>query len=217
MGDGGLLPEVERPQPRIETANSPACTGAIVLAAGRSSRMGGDHKLLADWRGKPLVAHVVDAIAAAGLPPPIIVLGTRADAVRAALAGRPATYVLAADHDQGLAHSLRAGLLAVPADWDAALVCLGDMPRIDPALLARLAAARGDVAVPVWKGKRGNPVRWGRRHFAALLALAGDVGGKGLLAGLAPPPTEIDASDEAIFADIDTPDALAALRALPPV
>ena len=213
MGEGGLLPDVERPQPRRATARAPSCTGAIVLAAGRSSRMGGDHKLLADWRGKPLIAHVVDAIAAAGLPPPVVVLGTRADGVRAALSGRAAMFVVAADHDLGLAHSLRAGLAAVPAAWDAALVCLGDMPRVDPALLARIIAASGDVAVPVWHGKRGNPVRWGRRHFAALLALEGDVGGKALLANLVPPPTEVAAADDAIFDDIDTPDALAALRA----
>ena len=177
--------------------------------------MGGDHKLLAQWRGMPLVAHVIDAIAAAGLPPPIVVLGTRADAIRAALSGRAADFVLATDHAEGLAHSLRAGLAAVPAAWDAVLVCLGDMPRIDPALLARLAAADGDVALPVWQGKRGNPVRWGRRHFAALMALEGDVGGKAVLAGLTMPPTEIGASDDAIFDDIDTPQALAALRARP--
>jgi molybdenum cofactor cytidylyltransferase len=213
MGDGGLLPDVERPQPRRAIAKAPACTGAIVLAAGRSSRMGGDHKLLADWRGKPLVAHVVDAIAAAGLPPPIVVLGTRAEAVRAALAGRPAVFVTAADHDLGLAHSLRAGLAAVPATWDAALVCLGDMPRIGPEVLAALARAPGDVAAPAWQGKRGNPVRWGRRHFAALMALEGDIGGKALLAGLAVPPTEVAAPDDAIFDDVDTPEALSALRA----
>lgn len=213
MGDGGLLPDVERPQPRRTAAGAPACTGAIVLAAGRSSRMGGDHKLLAHWRGKPIIVHVVEAIAAAGLPPPVVVLGTRADAVRAALSGHAAMFVVAADHDRGLAHSLGAGLAAVPVGWDAALVCLGDMPRVDPALLGRLATALGEVVVPMWHGKRGNPVRWGRRHFGALQALEGDVGGKAILASLESPPTEIAAPDDAILDDIDTPDALTALRA----
>lgn len=215
MGNGGLLPEAERPQPRLGAGVPPRCTGAIVLAAGRSSRMGGDHKLLADWRGKPIIAHVVDAIAAAGLPPPIIVLGTRADEIRAILSGRAAILVDAPDHGLGLAHSLRAGLAAVPDTWDAALVCLGDMPRVDAVLLAALAKAPGDVAVPVWQGKRGNPVRWGRRHFNALMAIEGDIGGKALLAGLATPPSEVLASSDAILDDIDTPAALAALRARP--
>jgi molybdenum cofactor cytidylyltransferase len=212
MGAGGLLPEAERPQPRATHAPVPNTTGAIVLAAGRSTRMGGPHKLLEPWRGQPLVTHVVAAIAAAGLPPPIIVLGAEAHRMRAALAGHAAQFVVAEDYAEGLAHSLRAGLAAVPPGWDAALVCLGDMPRLDADLLARLAAAPGDVAVPVANGRRGNPVRWGRRHFAALAALTGDVGGKALLAGLATPPTEVPASD-AIFDDIDTPEALATLRA----
>ncbi len=73
MGVGGLLPEAERPQPRIVAAG--AMVGAIVLAAGRSTRMGAANKLLADLGGRPVVAHVVDAIAAAGLPPPVVVVG----------------------------------------------------------------------------------------------------------------------------------------------
>ena len=213
MGAGGLLPEAERPEPRAGRAAPPHTTGVIVLAAGASSRMGGAHKLLADWAGKPLIVHVVDAIAAAGLPPPIIVLGNRADAIRAAVANRVATFVTAKDCALGLAHSLRAGLAAAPGAWDAVLICLGDMPRIDAALLRALAAAPGDVAVPVWAGKRGNPVRWSRRHFAALMAIEGDIGGKALLAALAVPPTEVPAASDAALDDIDTPAALAALRA----
>lgn len=209
MGAGGLLPEAERPEPRAPVTNGPV--GAIILAAGRSSRMGGEHKLLADWRGKPLVAHVADAVAAAGLPPPVVVLGARAEEVRAALGGRPAEYVVAADYAEGLSRSLRAGIAAVPATWSATIMCLADMPRITPALLHALAAAPGDVALPVWAGKRGNPVRWSRRHFARLMTLEGDVGGKAVLADAAE-LTEIAAPDDGVLDDIDTPEALALLR-----
>jgi molybdenum cofactor cytidylyltransferase len=211
MGAGGLLPEAERPEPRAPAPKGPV--GAIILAAGRSSRMGGEHKLLAEWRGKPLVAHVADAITAAGLPPPVVVvLGARADDVRAALGKRPALYVTATDYAEGLSRSLRAGLAAVPATWSAAIICLADMPRITPALLQSLATAPGDVALPVWGGKRGNPVRWSRQHFARLTTLEGDVGGKAILAD-AGTLTEILAPDDGVFDDIDTPEALARLRA----
>ncbi len=209
MGVGGLLPEAERPQPRA-VATPPQRCGAIILAAGRSSRMGPAHKLLEDWRSRPIVAHVADAVLAAGLPA-LVVLGARSADVRASLGNRPLRFVTAADHDEGLSASLRAGLAAMPADWDAALVCLGDMPRIEPELLRALAAAPGGVAVPVWQGRRGNPVRWTRAELPALMALTGDVGGKAVLAGLA--PTEVDAPSDAIHDDIDTPAALAALRA----
>jgi len=184
--------------------------GAVILAAGRSTRMG-SHKLLADLGGKPLIAHVVDAVAAAGLPTPIVVLGHEGDAVRAALGARAATFVIATDHAQGLSRSLAAGIAAVPAAWQAALVCLGDMPRVEPATLRALAAVDGDaaVAVPVWAGQRGNPVRWGRAHFAALMSLTGDTGGKTLLQAV--PVIEVPASSDGVLLDVDTPAALSAL------
>ncbi len=209
MGAGGLLPEAERPQPRAASAAGPV--GAIILAAGRSSRMGDAHKLLSDWHGKPLVAHVADAIAAAGLPAPVVVLGARSAEIRAALEDRPAHYVLAADYAEGLSRSLRAGIAAVPSDWSSVLVCLADMPRVEAETLRALAAALGDVALPVWGGKRGNPVRWGRRHFASLMMLDGDVGGKAVLAD-AITITEVAAQSDAVLDDIDTPEALATLR-----
>jgi molybdenum cofactor cytidylyltransferase len=214
MGVGGLLPEAERPQPRVVTAR--AVVGAVVLAAGRSTRMGAANKLLADLGGKPVVVHVVEAIAAAGLPPPVVVVGHRAAEVAAALAGRPATIVTAADFADGMSRSLRAGLAAAPAAWGAAIIALGDMPAVDPATYAALAAAARDriaVAVPTWHGRRGNPVVWGRAHWPRLMALTGDGGGRGVLGDLGDRVVEVAVDDPGILADVDTPEALAALRA----
>jgi len=215
MGVGGLLAEAERPQPRAAAAVPSGPVGAVVLAAGRSTRMGPVNKLLADLGGRPLVTHILDTLAAAGLPPPAIVLGNMADAVRAAIGARPAVFVTAPDYASGLSRSLRAGIAAVPADWRAALVCLGDMPRVDGATIAALASVPGDnaIAVPVWAGKRGNPVLWARAHFAALARLDGDVGGKALLSEHADAVIEVAAPDDGVLADVDTPEALAALRA----
>jgi molybdenum cofactor cytidylyltransferase len=209
MGEGGLLPEAERPQPRAARAAAPGCVGAVVLAAGRSSRFGDAHKLLSHWQGKPLIAHAIDAIAAAGLPPPIVVLGHEAARIRAALAARDVQFVEAADWADGMGRSLAAGIAAVPAAWDAALVCLADMPAVEPALIAALAAAPGEVVVPRWQGTRGHPVRWPRRAFAGLMQLSGDSGGKALMAQHI--VNEIAAPSPACLADVDTPDALAAL------
>ncbi len=208
MGEGGLLAEAERPQPR-QLAGRPATVGAVVLAAGRSSRFGDGHKLLALWRGKPLVAHVVDAIAAAGLPPPLVVLGHRADDVQAALAGRAVQFTTAPDWADGMGRSLAAGIAAVPAEWEAALICLGDMPAVEPDLIAALAAAAGDVVAPVWDGRRGHPVRWPRAAFARLRQLSGDNGGRALMADHL--VTQVPAPSGACLADIDTKAALATL------
>lgn len=210
MGEGGLLPEAERPEPRA-IARRPHKVGAIVLAAGRASRMGGTHKLLETWHGAPLVAHVVNAIAAAGLPPPLVVVGHMGEAVRAALAGWDVRFVESPDWEDGMGRSLAAGIAAVPTDWEAALVCLADMPRIPPALIAAVAAAPGEVVVPDYQGRRGHPVRWPRVAFPRLLALSGDVGGRAVLEEFQ--VTTLHAPTDACLDDIDTPAALAALRA----
>jgi molybdenum cofactor cytidylyltransferase len=218
MGIGGVLPEVDRPEPRTPRpargSRAPQRTvGAILLAAGRSTRMGGTNKLLADLGGRPVAAHALEAIHAAGLPA-LVVLGNMADEVRAALGGQ-ASFVVAADFAEGLGRSLRAGIAAAPADWSAAIICLGDMPGVPAAVLDALAAAfrnPTDIVVPTWRGKRGNPVLWGHAHFGRLAALSGDVGGKALLADFAEHVVEVAVDTDAILADIDTPEALAASR-----
>ena len=177
--------------------------------------MGGPSKLVADLHGRPVVAHVVEAVAAAGLPRPIVVVGDRADAVQAALEGQAVEIVAAPDFADGLSASLRAGLAAVPPEWRAAMILLGDMPRVTPATLLALAAAAVDdatIAVPVRAGKRGNPVLWGRAHFGGLRGLTGDVGGKALLSDYADRVVEVAADSDGVLIDVDTPEALAALR-----
>ena len=103
-----------------------------------------------------------------------------------------------------------------PADVDAALVCLGDMPKIRSSLLDRLIQAFNPVegraiCVPTWDGKRGNPVLWGCQFFQEMAALTGDVGAKHLMTEHPELVVEVAAEDDAILADVDTPEALAAL------
>ncbi|WP_300538841.1 molybdopterin-binding/glycosyltransferase family 2 protein [Sphingosinicella sp.] len=212
MGAGGLLADVPRPEPRPKPAVG-GSIGAVVLAAGRSVRMGAN-KLLADLGGRPVLAHVLDAVKEAGLS--AIVVTGNAEAEIAALAGHygfPSVH--AARYAEGLSQSLTAGIAAVPEDWSAALVLLGDMPEVSAGHIASLAAAAdaNRIAVPAHKGKRGNPVAWGRRYFARLRGLEGDVGGKALLAEFADDIVEVPVESDAIFMDVDTPEALAAARA----
>ena len=186
--------------------------GALILAAGLGRRMGGPSKLTADLHGKAVVAHVVDAVAVAGLGPPLVVLGDRAGEVRAAIGDRPAHFITARDFADGLSASLRTGIAALPPEWDAVLVMLGDMPLVTPSTLRALAAVASPniVALPEWHGQRGNPVLWGHTHFTALAALTGDRGARYLLDTLA--VTSVAADSDGILADIDTPEALAAIR-----
>jgi molybdenum cofactor cytidylyltransferase len=220
MGAGGLLTEIpSRPQPR-EGAPEPAPAAAprvaaIVLAAGRSTRMG-SNKLIADLEGAPLLLRAVDAALASRARPVVVVTGHESEKVRTALRGRPVSIVHNPDYEKGLSTSLRCGIAALAADADAALVCLGDMPKIEAGLLERLMQAFNPVegraiCVPTWRGKRGNPVLWGRQFFPEMAALTGDVGAKHLMAEHPELVVEVPAEDDGVLADVDTPEALAAL------
>ncbi|MGQ3354289.1 MAG: NTP transferase domain-containing protein [Phreatobacter sp.] len=223
MGVGGLLMEiVSRPQPREGDAAVPPAPriAAIVLAAGRSTRMGGPNKLLAEIAGRPLVRHAAEAALGAGLAAVLVVTGHQEAAVRAALAGLPVRFVHNADFAEGLSTSLRSGIAALGEDIDGAVVLLGDMPRISSGLVGRLAAAFAPaegrhIVVPVAGGRRGNPVLWGRRFFAELLKVSGDQGGRAVLAGAPEVVAEVPAETDDVHLDLDTPEALAAAGGRP--
>ena len=228
MGAGGLLKEIPtRPQPRQGEDEAPPPNvpraprvAALVLAAGKSSRMGGPNKLLEEVDGKALVAHAVDTALAADVASVVVVTGHQRERVEAALAGKPVTLVHNPDFAEGLSTSLKAGLRLVAGDVDGALVCLGDMPRLTPAHLDQLLAAFNpaegrSICVPTYKNKRGNPVLWGRRFFADMQGVAGDVGARHLIGEHADQVVEVEMGDAAVLLDVDTPEALAALKGAP--
>ncbi len=220
LGVGGLLAEVpSRPLPReARPQAAPPRIAAIVLAAGRSSRMG-RNKLLLDLGGKPIVAHVLDRVAGIGFVETILVTGHQAGKVKAALGSRPGVRIVEArDHATGMAASLKAGLKALSPETDAVLVILGDMPQVSTGLLRRLIAAYQPlegraIVLPVADGKRGNPVLFDRRFFADMLRLEGDVGARHIIGGNAELVAEIPADAREIFVDVDTPEAYRRLLA----
>ncbi|MGH6671853.1 MAG: NTP transferase domain-containing protein [Xanthobacteraceae bacterium] len=218
FGVGGLLMEIiTRPQPREEPVKAGRNIAGLVLAAGRSSRMGGPNKLLESIAGRPLVRIVVEAALGSRARPVVVVTGHQRDRVEAALAGLPVTFVHNPNYADGLGTSLKAGVMALPAKVDGAVVCLGDMPRVDAALIDRLLEAfdpdKGAlVVVPTTEGKRGNPVVWSRRFFPDLMAVEGDVGARHLIGSYAEAVTEVPLSGKAAVTDVDTPEALEAVK-----
>jgi molybdenum cofactor cytidylyltransferase len=219
MGVGGLLMEiVTRPQPRESEAKPGRRIAAVMLAAGRSTRMGGPNKLLAEVGGRPLVRIAVEQALASRARPVVVVTGHQRAEVEAALAGLAVTFVHNPDYAEGLSTSLKVGIAALPADVDGAIVCLGDMPQVDAGLIDRLIAAfdpeKGAlVVVPTIAGKRGNPVVWSRRFFADLSNLEGDVGARHLIGGYPEAVAEVPVTGRGALVDVDTPDVLRALKA----
>jgi molybdenum cofactor cytidylyltransferase len=178
--------------------------------------MGGPNKLLAELNGKPLVRIAVEAALRSRADPVIVVTGHERERVEAALAGLSVRWVHNPDYAQGLSTSLKAGIAALPPQADGVVVCLGDMPQVRPAMIDRLIAAfdpaRGAlIVVPTIGGKRGNPVVWSRRFFPELIALEGDVGARHVIGTYGEAVVEVPA-DGAVLVDVDTPEALSALK-----
>jgi molybdenum cofactor cytidylyltransferase len=220
MGVGGLLMEiVTRPQPRAtEQPPRGRRTAAIMLAAGRSTRMGGPNKLLATIAGKPLVRIAVEQALASRAAPLIVVTGHERGRVEAALSDLNVQLVHNPDYARGLSTSLKTGLGAVRDDVDSAIVCLGDMPQVTTALIDQLIATfdpqrNALVVVPTIGGKRGNPVVWSRQFFPDLMRLDGDVGARHLIGANADVVAEVPIEDAGALIDVDTPEALVAVRA----
>ena len=192
---------------------------AIVLAAGRSSRMGAGAKQLATVGGRALVRIAAETALASRATAGSVVIGHQGERVRSALAGLPIEIVENPNYAEGLSTSLRAGLAALPADTEGAVVLLADMPEITPAMIDRLFEAFDPVAgnlivVPTLAGKRGNPVLWSARFFRDLMAVSGDAGGRQLLEANASAVVEVELGPAA-GRDVDTPADLAAIGGRP--
>jgi len=220
MGVGGLLMEiVTRPQPREEPQPEKGRrVAAVVLAAGRSTRMGAINKLIAEIGGKPLVRIAAEQALASRASPIIVVTGHQRERVEAALEGLPVRIVHNPDYAEGLGTSLKAGIAAVPAEADGAIVCLGDMPQVTSPLIDKLLAAfdpeRGAlVVVPSIGGRRGNTVVWSRRFFHDLMQIQGDIGARHLIGAYTEAVIEVPVAGDAALIDVDTPESLSAVKA----
>jgi molybdenum cofactor cytidylyltransferase len=224
MGLGGLLKEIStRPQPREPATNvengvrTAPRIAALILAAGRSTRFGGSNKLLADLDGVPVVRRVTQAAFASRARPVVVVTGHQSELVSESLKGLDVQFVHNPHYPKGLSTSLKAGIGALPPDVEGVIVCLGDMPRVDASHIDRLIAAFAPkegrlIALPVHNGKRGNPVLFGRALFAEMMDAEGDTGARHIIGTHADEVAEVDLGTDAIFADVDTPQALDRLQ-----
>ncbi|UCD68371.1 MAG: nucleotidyltransferase family protein [Betaproteobacteria bacterium] len=184
---------------------------AVLLAAGRGSRFGGDKMLapladgtpigVASWRN---LSHAI----AKG----VAVVRCGDTTLRGALQAEGANVVECADAKDGMSRSLIAGLQATP-NYSGWVIALGDMPFIKPATIRKIANAIGQgalIAVPVCDGKRGHPVGLSASLRRELMAITGDEGARELVKRHASECRLIDCSDDpGILRDIDTPDDLA--------
>ncbi|MBX2812226.1 MAG: nucleotidyltransferase family protein [Myxococcales bacterium] len=196
---------------------SPPRVAGLILAAGSSRRMNHQHKVLAPFRGCPMIEHVVRALCSTPLSPIVVVTGHNADQVGAVLSAYPVELVYNPRHLAGMSTSLRAGISTLPPSTDGVLVALADMPLVQPEQIISLLSAfqvnpPGTICVPTFEGQRGHPVTISNQYFEHIYQLDGDIGARSLFERYADRVVEVPMRTHAVLVDIDTPEALAALR-----
>lgn len=192
----------------------------VLLAAGQGRRFGGD-KLLAPLPGATFdvpagtalgVASAMHLVAA--LPDTVAVVRPGERQLAARLGDAGVRVVECTNADDGMGASLACSVAAT-ADADGWVVALADMPWIAPATIMAVSAALGegaDIAAPAYRGERGHPVGFARRHYASLAALTGDAGARSLLFEHRDRLTLLATDDAGVVRDVDTPAALAGTR-----
>ena len=181
---------------------------AVVLAAGRSRRMG-TQKLLLPWGASSIIGHIVDQLLSTSLSHVRVVVGRDADRVTAALEDRPVTWVTNPQPEGDMLSSVCCALRVLPEECHAALVVLGDQPRITAALVEEMLQAYGtgaqEILVPFCRGRRGHPMLFARRYFEEVMTQYEGVGLRGLLQAHGPQVCEWPVSIPAVLMDMDTP------------
>lgn len=210
------------PQPNdAHEPRQPVRLTGVLLAAGRGRRFdpsGRRSKLLQPLPGGGTVAEASARHLLAVLPRVVAVVRPGDDALAAALGALGCEVRVCPDADLGMAASL-VHAIDYARGAEGWLIALADMPFVQPATIASLAAAAQNaangagIAAPVYQGRRGNPVAFGRAYLPLLLALEGDQGARAILR--AHPACEVTVDDSGVLRDIDTPDDLAPPQAAP--
>jgi molybdenum cofactor cytidylyltransferase len=183
---------------------------AVILAAGRSTRMG-RAKANLPLDADTFVTRIIRTFRDAGVSDVVVVLGHDADAIAAAVSasGHTARLVINADYDRGQLSSLQAGLALVDRPGvNGMLMTLVDVPLVSPstvrAVLERYQASRAPVVRPVRGSQHGHPILIDRSLFPELRAATDAAGARPVIRAHASPSGDVPVEDDGAFRDIDT-------------
>ena len=191
----------------------------VLLAAGKSTRSGGINKLLTPLIGKPMIRHVIEAMAKSQFHSLTIILGHEAENIANLCDGTAFRQIHNTNYDQGMGASIACALKARQDHVTDMMIVLGDMPLITATILDQLLASHlktnlpdKTITIPIAGGRQGNPVIWGSDFFSALSDLHSDQGGKTLMKDNAEAINVLAIEHPAVLTDADTPSALAEIE-----
>jgi len=184
----------------------------VVLAAGASERMGRPKALL-DFRGRPFVVRILEALEALDIKSRVVVLGPDAARVRPSLATHECVIVENPDLAGGAIGSLRAALAALEPIRPSGIVAWPvDLPHVRVATLERLLEAHrrsgAPAVIPSFAERRGHPVIWDQALFSELATSAAATrhGAQAVLAAHERDLVSVAVDDPAVIDDLNTPE-----------
>jgi molybdenum cofactor cytidylyltransferase len=182
----------------------------IILAAGGSTRMGGQNKLLQTIHGTPMIKKVAQSVLNSNLETVYIIIGHEAKLIRQCISDELVHWVENPAWSSGMASSIRYGIKALKNNYDGAMILLGDMPFIESIMINQLLALyqKKKIVVPVKDGRQGNPVLFSSAFFADLKLLGGDKGAKPIIKKNPDSVIIANVLRDTIFHDLDTPDQI---------
>jgi molybdenum cofactor cytidylyltransferase len=195
---------------------------AILLAAGESSRMGGDFKPLLKWGTRTVIGACIDNLKRSRVDEIIVVLGFRESEIRARLAGAGVQFAINRDYRKGMLSSLKTGLPLVSPRCEGVLIALVDQPLIGPEVINPLVISYGDydkpISIPTYEGKHGHPIIVSRNFEEEIMRLddADPEGLKALINAHRHEIQEVPVEASTILEDIDLPEDYARLVAQVP-
>ena len=185
---------------------------AIILAAGESSRMVGQNKLLLPFGNVTLVEHIVDTVLRSNVGEVIVVLGHESIRVKKVLANHSVKFIQNDDYKIGMTTSIHAGVKAIATNAKGIMICLSDLPLIKTDELNHLIRSFDElvnnnhmlIVIPVSKGQRGNPVTFSSHYKNDILNHYGLMGCKGIVKQNPAQVVEIEMDSDHVLIDIDT-------------
>ncbi|MFT6497506.1 MAG: molybdenum cofactor cytidylyltransferase [Alphaproteobacteria bacterium] len=212
LGVGGLLHDLRsysRRKKFEKTTNSrKKNVVAIILAAGQSTRMGDQNKLLLKINENSMIKDYINKLNQCNLANIIVVTGHESSIIKEDLSDTGVLFAHNKEHKVGISSSIKAGVSKLESHVDAVLICLPDMPFVSAheinQLIDNYSTDKGQlICVPTSFGQRGNPVLWDKRFFNELMQLEGDIGAKNLIDKYKEYLIEVS-SGESVITDIDT-------------
>lgn len=181
----------------------------LILAAGGSSRMGDENKLMMPFQGKPMLNHVVNASLNSNLTQTFIVVGHQSSEIKNLVQSDDIQCVENEQWETGMASSIVAGISQLK-QFDGFLILLGDMPLVTPELINEIIvhSSADKIVIPIKDGLHGNPVFFGSKFRDELLTLYGDSGAKKVIQDNLSSMIKIKIQSNTIFKDYDTKESL---------